>query len=134
MVEKYLKQNLPKFKRSILAQFRAGILPLEVETGRYELVRDNITGKVRRKLASERICKICNLNEIEDELHFACDCSGYAIIRTRMFEKIHLKFPDINIYDMDKQEKFITLNTVCWKLFSEYLCEAWTLRTRLLNS
>ena len=33
--EKYLLLNCDKYERSVLAQFRCGILPIRVETGRY---------------------------------------------------------------------------------------------------
>ena len=42
----YLKMNITKYQRSLFAQFRSGILPLEIEVGRYR----NID-------LSERICK-----------------------------------------------------------------------------
>ena len=33
--EEYILSNIPKYKRSLLFQLRIGILPLEIETGRY---------------------------------------------------------------------------------------------------
>ena len=38
---------LPKPHRSIFAQFCCGILPLRVETGRRQRVRDETTGQTR---------------------------------------------------------------------------------------
>ena len=52
--------------RSLLAQFRLGILPLFIETGRYS----NIS-------AENRICKFCTLNIINDEFHFLMQCPFY---------------------------------------------------------
>ena len=46
-VEKYVLFNLNRSERSILAQFRCGILPLRIETGRY----------VGEK-PEERLCKV----------------------------------------------------------------------------
>lgn len=34
--ENYLEMNISKSQRFILAQFRCGILPIRIETGRYE--------------------------------------------------------------------------------------------------
>ena len=34
-MENYLSMNIPKSQRSLLAQFRCGILPVRIETGRY---------------------------------------------------------------------------------------------------
>ena len=59
--ELYVSLLIPKCKRSIFCQFRSGILPLATETGRY-----------RNVPADERLCEICNLNLVEDEIHFLC--------------------------------------------------------------
>ena len=55
-VEGYIKLNLPKQHRSILAQLRSGSLPLAIETGRYRGLK-----------LEERICKFCPLNLVESE-------------------------------------------------------------------
>ena len=57
--EEYVYINISKRLRSVLAQFRAGILPLEVELGRY-------SGKPLK----ERLCSFCTLQKVEDEYHF----------------------------------------------------------------
>ena len=44
--------------RSYLAQFRSGILPLEIEIGRWQ-----------NKNVEDRICKLCDDYEVEDECH-----------------------------------------------------------------
>ncbi len=44
-----------------MAQFRIGILPLHIETGRF---RDN---KI-----NERVCLLCNSGVVENELYFLC--------------------------------------------------------------
>ena len=62
--------------RSILAQFRSGILPLAVETGRF----NNIP-------VEYRLCRYCNENEIEDEIHFLLNCSAYNEFRFNMTNK-----------------------------------------------
>ena len=56
--EKYLLSNLTKLEKSHFAQFRCGILPLRVETGRYSGLG-----------VHERTCNICKSNETEDEIH-----------------------------------------------------------------
>ncbi|CAC5400852.1 unnamed protein product [Mytilus coruscus] len=57
--EQYVKINLSKVERSHLAQFRCGILPLRIETGRYIGER-----------AEERLCKFCTADVTETETHF----------------------------------------------------------------
>jgi hypothetical protein len=58
-VENYVLYNLSISERCVMAQFRLGILPLNIETGRF-----------RNQPIEERICDLCELNEIEDESHF----------------------------------------------------------------
>ena len=53
-------------KRKCLTQFRVSAHRLEIESGRY-----------KKKSVSERICKYCKLNAVEDEVHFLCNCSAY---------------------------------------------------------
>ena len=57
--ENYIIYNLQRNERSILAQLRMGILPLTIETGRF----------INQPL-EQRLCKICDSNEVEDEWHF----------------------------------------------------------------
>ena len=69
-----VKANLKRGICSLLAKLVSGILPLEVETGRY-------TSTPR----DQRLCKICNLNLIEDEFHFLFDCIAYQLERSNYY-------------------------------------------------
>ena len=62
---KFIKWNLEKSDRSLLAQFMCGILQLRVESGHF----------INLKL-NERLCQtqLCDLNCLEDEFHFLCIC------------------------------------------------------------
>ena len=64
--ESYLKINLSRSERSFMAQFRCGILPLRIETGRF-----------RNEDVSERLCVLCDSNTVEDEFHFLLQCPAY---------------------------------------------------------
>ena len=56
----YLLQNSLNIKqRSYLSQLRIGILQINIEIGRYRSIP-----------LEERLCRLCNMNEIEDEIHF----------------------------------------------------------------
>ena len=74
-LEKYITCNLPRIHRSLLAQFRAGILPINVEIGR-----------LRNVPLEDRFCKLCNSvkNDIEDEFNVLCVCNAYNDIRTSL--------------------------------------------------
>ena len=70
MTEEYVKINLKRRERSVLAQFRLGILPIRIETGRF------IEEKVE-----DRLCRMYNQNQIENEIHFLFHCPLYNDIR-----------------------------------------------------
>ena len=73
--EKYLQLDLDRYDKSLLSQFRYGILPLEIETGRYKNLK-----------REQRFCTICNCGAIEDQIHFAFYCSAYQEIRDEFIE------------------------------------------------
>ena len=77
--ELYAILIIPKCKRSIFCQFRSGILPLAIETGRY-----------RNVPADGWLCEICNLNLVEDEIHFLCFCPRYQELRTELYLYIRM--------------------------------------------
>ena len=56
--EEYVKHCLSRRKRSLLAQFRMGVLPIAIETGRF-----------KNEPVENRICQLCNSNTVEDEKH-----------------------------------------------------------------
>ena len=59
-----VQANIPRNQRSILSKFLCGILPIEIETGRFR--------NVKREL---RFCKMCESTSIiENELHFLHTC------------------------------------------------------------
>ncbi len=58
-----VKTSLSRCQRSLTTQLMCGILPLELEVGRYLGVDKRF-----------RYCKVCRLRKVEDELHFLFDC------------------------------------------------------------
>ena len=60
-----------------MAQFRFGILPPHIETGRF-----------RNQSIEQRICNLCELNETEDEFHFLFKCTLYNDCRKIWIENI----------------------------------------------
>ena len=70
--ETYIIKCMSRRRRSLMSQFRTGILPLEIETGRYVPIFYKTLKKNRKCTANERICKLCRLNDIENEYHFLC--------------------------------------------------------------
>ena len=93
----YVSLNLPRSHRSILAQIRSGILPLEIETGRFRNIK-----------FEDRKCKICNSESIESVIQFLLICRPYEINRRTFFNKI-----GVNITEN-------TPNNIMKMLFSEF--------------
>ena len=71
--------NLNKQERSAMAQFRCGILPLRIETGRFT-----------NEPSQERFCKLCNNGSIEDEEHFLLHCDAFKLHRETFYQNIRL--------------------------------------------
>ena len=108
--EPYVLAELSKRKRSAIAQFRSGILPLSIETGRFRGVEIN-----------NRICPVCS-QMVEDEFHFLMQCPAYQDLRATMFNRIacdHAYFAE-----MDDLEKFIFANINYQNLIGSYLLTA----------
>ena len=96
--------NLSRRQRSLLAQFRSGVLPLRIETGRY-----------RNERLDRRICEFCHSGSVEDELHFLLHCNFYEDLRdiyinpcfditstTNETEKLKLLFRQCNVRNTAK--------------------------------
>lgn len=75
--ESYL--DLPPKHRKALARFRAGIFPLEIERGRW-----------RGRPVEARLCTQCNMNAIEDEIHYLMYCPKYSHIRRNLFDNANI--------------------------------------------
>ena len=86
--EEYVLSDISKRRRSLIAQLRSGILPLQVEVGRFR----NIS-------LCDRVCILCQNGSIEDEFHFVCECSAYSDLRVDMLRKIQNQIPDICTLD-----------------------------------
>jgi hypothetical protein len=78
--EKYVKFNCSRAERSHGAQFRAGILKINIELGR-----------MARLKIEERVCPFCQNDLIEDELHFTFKCPKYENERKLMMRKLEEK-------------------------------------------
>ena len=90
-------------KRSPLRQFRIGILPVHVETGRF-----------RNLPVDKRTCEICRNGEIEDEKHFLCVCDVYCHFREELYMAAVQISTEFMI--MDKDTKLIFLMKNMWSV------------------
>ena len=84
--------------RKIYSRFRLSSHDLEIERGRYG---------AKSTPPDERLCNLCNLNEVEDELHFLMICPRYAHERNNVLNDIHRSFP--SVANLQLRDKFIWL-------------------------
>ena len=113
-VEDYVVSNISRCQRSLLAQFRMGILPLNIETGRYF-----------RKLLNERLCLLCNESAIEDEYHFMLSCPVYNVERVNLCKLI----PNFN--QLIPDEQLCLLMNLKSKYLANFIESIWNKRKKL---
>ena len=115
-VEKYVMLNLSRSQRSLIAQFRMGVLPLRIETGRF-----------RHEPLTDRLCRFCNMNVIEDECHFLFDCHQYDEIRQQYLGQIFA-----TIQGMQNEEKLEYLFSGPVRQFANFVEKAFYRRREIL--
>ena len=97
-----------------------GILPLQIEVGRYW----NID-------LCHRVCLICN-NDVEDEIHFLCQCPLYMALRTKLFQTAHDSHAEF--FDLDVFDQFVYLMVNQQRHVIKFISKAIPLRIeRLFN-
>ena len=110
---------LKKYHRSRSAQFRCGILPLQIEVGRYR----NIS-------LCHRICPLCK-NAVEDEIHFLCQCPCYSDYRSTLYRKANMHMPNFN--DIDVFDQFVFLMSNQQREVIKYIAKAVNHRTTFMT-
>ena len=83
--EEYLSLIQNPTVRRTFSQYRISNHKLQIERGRYE----NIPRE-------ERICKLCDSGEVENEFHFAATCQKYQHLRDNSNSTLKNMF-DLNI-------------------------------------
>ena len=127
-----VKCNLPRFQRSLLAKFMCGIFPLELETGRYIGTPEE-----------QRLCRVCEEQNVENEIHFIFLCPYYIHTRkdflhlakesyenfeeSSYYEKLNMMFSEVMIRHTAKYLETIYneehINRKCvqmWYIFEFY--------------
>jgi hypothetical protein len=94
--EPYVHMIMSRSHRSALAKFRCGVAPINIELGRY-------TGTP----VDQRLCIVCNLQSVEDEIHTLVECPAYDNIRR---ELINLAIDIIPLFEtLSSLNKYIIL-------------------------
>ncbi len=110
--EYYVKSFMRRFQRSTFAKFRCGILPIQIELGRF-----------RGQKVVDRICPLCK-NAVETEIHFLLECSFYN--RNAFFQELSI----------DENLNSTEILKICMsehqKSTSKFICELWKQRQKFL--
>ncbi len=107
--ENYVLRLMSRYHRSTFAKFRCGILPLNIEVGRYRGVK-----------VENRICPLCK-NGVESEIHFLLECNAYN--RGNFLRETET---DSNLLTNDDRLKI--LMSKHQKATSIFVCDLWNQR------
>ncbi len=110
--EPYVDCCLSRMKRSIFARFRCGILPLQLELGRF-----------RGQSVAERICQLCR-NDVEMEIHFLFECPFYD--RNQFIREAGLS----GVQNSEERIKICMVNNQ--KLTAKFITQIWNERQTLI--
>ena len=98
-----------------MAQLRFGILILNIETGSF-----------RNQPVEDRLCTLCEFNEIEDECHFLFKCSMYNHLRNDSLRKITDKAPDF--VERDTTTKFKVIFAIHHRITAKFILRSYNVR------
>ena len=110
--EPYVYKVYNRSHRSLLSQFRCGILPIKIETGRYTQIP-----------IEYRLCILCEENVIEDENHFLFECNFYKTIRNTYFQRFRENCKYFDVMNYENRLRYL-MSALVVKLTAEfiYLC------------
>ena len=118
--ERYLLCVENKQERMLLACFRAGVLPLRIETGRYEF--GGIQGK-RGIPIKHRVCLCCLMGKVEDEIHFLLECPMFQSLRIPLLQAAREALSDSEFSNAEADvQKFFC--SIMGSNVKDYLCRA----------
>ncbi len=80
----------------LLSQFRCGILPLKIETGRYTQIPLEF-----------RLYILCNSNLVEDENLFLFQCHFYHNLRDQFFQNDNDLYPEFDVMNNNLKLKYL---------------------------
>ncbi len=107
-----MKSYMNRFQRSTFAKFRCGILPIQIELGRF-----------RGQKTDDRICPVCK-NGVETEIHFLLECPSYN--RNAFFQDLSIN------QNFSSVQKLKLCMSEYQKPTSKFMCDLWNQRQKIL--
>ena len=83
---------------NILLKFKISNHKLLIEQGRYQM--DHLPRE-------HRSCRLCNSNQVEDEIHFFFQCNKYSVQRQAFINQINRIIPDFDKKSSPESVKLI---------------------------
>lgn len=113
-------EKVSNFKtRQSITKLRVSDHILEIEQGRYRKIPRN-----------QRICKFCNLNQVDDECHFFLKCQQNNEIRKDLFSKISETNPNFRQeQDINKLKIILNPNFEFLTCLGDFIKQSFILRT-----
>ena len=114
-----IESNLPRVQRSLVTTFKAGVLLLKVETGRYKGTKDEL-----------RYCDLCRTKKVEDELHFIFECPALKYTRDPFIKTKRRKLVGDNGEDVVLLKLLLSKDHI--KEFGVFLAKMYTARKSIM--
>ena len=127
VLSNYLSKIKNREQRRLLAKLRLGVLPLEIEKGR----RSNLD-------RSDRLCKLCHANEVEDEIHFLLKCPVLESTRCQFINSIVAAHPNFIFNNTYQQINYLFYNEHLpyniLDISARMLSQLFEIRSKLISS
>ncbi len=89
-----------KFRKCFFFMLRCGTAHMRrIETGRYH-----------RLPVEQRVCEVCDSNNVEDEIHFLFSCNAFTQDRPELYANVSQFVGNFN--ELSLEDKFIELMSV----------------------
>ena len=99
------------------------MFPINMELGRYQGIP-----------REQRLCPLCDIDKVEDELHILFDCPRYCELRKPLFEQAALTDASFNdVSNIDKM-KILTNNYHIERKTATFLHQVLIFRQNTLNA
>ena len=105
--------NPSRYQRSIVSKLKLGILPLQIEVGRWKDVA-----------LEDRYCRVCGDDVLENEYHFLMYCEGLAKSRTDFYLEMHNKY-DVDMYGPQDEVMSAMPSNQCIKTTARHVEIMW---------
>ena len=118
----HIFKPLTFMQRKSLSKFRLGLLHLRIETARF--VRPRIPPE-------ERLCLVCNSQEVEDESHFLLNCSKLERHRQLLLSRIPDHVDYLNLNNIEKLNLLLNDPSMV-KQTAKFVVDAFEFRSTLI--